>query len=174
MADNFKYGSDVGVPSYVQIQGFAHESGVSFSVSSTTGGSHVNGSYHYKGNADDLTSSPGNMQKLASWLYQYSDYILELIHSGGPGYFVKNGKRVAASYYGAATVSQHYNHVHIAMTISGIAAAKAKSSSQSGTVTTDQLALANEAPKNGCALPAAMFLVSFLTSLIGVLHVVFS
>lgn len=124
MASKFAYGSDVGVPSYNAIIDFERSSGIGFSVSATTGGSHVSGSYHYKGNAVDTSSSPGNMQSLAAWLYGYYPFILELIHAGGPGYFVKNGQKVGAAYYGASTVSQHYNHVHCAMTLSGIAAAK--------------------------------------------------
>jgi hypothetical protein len=130
----FAYATDVGSPSYQEIESFARGSGVGFSVSSTTGGSHANGSYHYSGNAEDLVSSAGSMQTLAAWLYGYYPYILELIHSGGPGYFVKNGEKVSASYYGASTVSQHYNHVHIAMTLSGIAAARGQANAGATTV----------------------------------------
>lgn len=121
---SFPYSGDVGQASYNAIIAFAHKSGIDFVVSATTGGSHVAGSYHYKGNAIDVYSSAGNMVKLAQWLYGYAPYELELIHSGGTGFFVKNGAKVPASFYGAATVSQHYNHVHIAMTNSGIKAAK--------------------------------------------------
>lgn len=120
---SFPYSGDVGTASYNNIITFCHKSGIDFVVSATTGGSHVAGSYHYKGNAVDVYTSAGNMVKLAQWLYKYAPYELELIHSGGSGYFVKNGAKVPASFYGAATVSQHYNHVHIAMTNSGITAA---------------------------------------------------
>lgn len=136
MADAFKYKADVGVPSYDQIITFEHASGIPFTVSATTGGTHVSGSYHYKGNAVDTYSSAANMQSLAAWLYGYYPFILELIHAGGPGYFVNNGKKVPASFYGAATVSQHYNHVHCAMTLSGLAAARGSGAAGgSGTVT---------------------------------------
>src|SRR6185295_10800233 len=36
------------------------------------------------------------------------------IHSGGPGWFVKNGARVGGGFYGAETVADHYDHVHVA------------------------------------------------------------
>lgn len=173
----FKYAADVGVPSFKEIEAFCRGSNISFSVSSTTGGNHVSGSFHYKGNAEDLTSSPGNMQKLAGWLYGFSPYILELIHSGGSGYFVKNGVKVPAAYYGAATVSQHYNHVHLAMTLSGINAARGQAGSQNGTVqlADEQVSMLNS--RTGCAFPAAMILAaatmdfSFLHTLTGALGV---
>lgn len=123
----FQYANDVGTPSYEQIIAFERRSGVPFTVTSTTNHSRMtvsgNVSLHFRGNAVDTVSSAGNMQALAAWLIRYAPYIMELIHSGGPGYFVKNGKVVAASYYGATIVSQHYNHVHCAMTLSGLAAA---------------------------------------------------
>lgn len=119
----FAYSTDVGTASYNNIVSFARRSGIAFSVTSTTTGDHAEKSYHYSGNAVDLASSAGQMQALAEWLIGYAPYELELIHSGGKGYFVKDGKIVPASFYGATTVSQHYNHVHIAMTNSGITAA---------------------------------------------------
>lgn len=125
----FAYGGDVGVPSYNDIVLFAKRSGITFSVTSTTTGGHATSSYHYTGNAVDLASSAGQMIQLASWLYSYAPFELELIHSGGSGFFVKNGQKVTAAYYGAATVSEHYNHVHIAMTESGIKAAEGQSGS---------------------------------------------
>lgn len=150
----FKYASDVGVPSYHEIEAFERKSGIAFSVTSTTGGSHASGSYHYKGNAIDTASSAGSMQQLAAWLYGYAPYILELIHSGGSGYFVKNGVKVGASYYGAATVSQHYNHVHCAMTLSGLAAANG--ANPSGTQVQNVALQTGLLPSfNGCAFPVA-------------------
>lgn len=159
----FAYGSDVGVPSYHEIEAFCRKSNIPFSVSSTTGGSHVSNSYHYRGNAEDLVSSAGNMERLAAWLYQYYPYILELIHSGGSGYFVKNGQKVSASYYGASTVSQHYNHVHIAMTNSGIAAAQGHAVAASGTIDVQTAALANPVATSGCTIPAVTMIGGLLT-----------
>lgn len=174
----FKYGSDVGVPSYNDIIAFERRSNIAFSVTSTTGGSHVSGSFHYKGNAVDTTSSAGQMQQLAAWLYNYAEFMLELIHSGGSGYFVKNGKKVAGSYYGASTISQHYNHVHCAMTLSGIAAALG--TNPSGTLSAEQAALVEQSQQasgwwenKGCALPAAslgLTIVGGITTAIGAIN----
>lgn len=165
----FPYAGDVGVPSYDQIIAFAHGSGVGFSVSATTGGSHVSGSYHYKGNAVDMVSSAGSMQSLAAWLYQYYPYILELIHSGGQGYFVKNGQKVGASYYGAATVSQHYNHVHLAMTLSGIEAAQGNAPQAQGQDTTT---VADTTPTSGC-LPKLMMVAPMMMGMVDVVRHLF-
>jgi hypothetical protein len=97
------------------------------------------------------------MQQLAGWLYDtYSAYLLELIHSGGTGYFVKDGKRVPASYYGASTVSQHYDHVHVAMTLSGIAAARGIN--PTGTVNVADTQGSALGGNGGCALPAVLLL----------------
>ena len=127
MSSSFAYSKDIGVHSYDQIVAFARKSGVPFTVSSTyrPGAVTVSGnkSLHAYGNAADLVSSAGSMQTLAGWIERYAAYTLELIHSGGKGYFVKNGKIVSAGYYGAAVVSQHYNHVHWGITLSGLAAA---------------------------------------------------
>lgn len=53
------------------------------------------------------------MRQIAGGFYQMAPRLLELIHSGGSGYFVKNGQKVARSYY-RSVIGQHYNHVHIA------------------------------------------------------------
>ena len=121
----FAYGGDVGTPSYTEVENFCRGLGVSFTVSSDLRSDGSN-SYHNTGNAADLTSSAGQMSQLAKILWSnYYPYMLELIHSGGSGYFVKDGKQVSASFYGADTVSQHYDHVHVAMTVSGVTAARA-------------------------------------------------
>lgn len=120
---SFAYAGDVGASSISQIEALAHSSGVSFSVTSTyRPGAN---DFHGKQNAVDMASSAGNMNKLAEYLYQYSPYLLELIHSDmgapGGGWFVKNGVR--GYKYPADIVSQHYNHVHCAATLSGLSAA---------------------------------------------------
>jgi hypothetical protein len=66
--------------------------------------------YHGQGLAADLI---GNMVAIASGFYAMSGRLLELIHSGGGGFYVKNGVRVPASYY-ASEIAGHYNHVHVA------------------------------------------------------------
>jgi hypothetical protein len=123
---SFPYGKGVGIPSWQAIINLAGTSGIPFNVSSTVRTAQLIGhpDYHNTGNAVDLTASQANMVKLAQWFESnYTPYMLELIHSGGGGFFVKNGKQVTASFYGADTVSQHYNHVHIAMTNDGVNAA---------------------------------------------------
>lgn len=118
----FPFATDVGQQSYPAIIDFAHTSGVPFTVSSTYRPGDPG--YHGKGNAVDAYSSDANMVKLAAWWTQYTPFLLELIHSGGGGFFVKNGKPVDAGYYGSSVVSQHYNHVHVAITNSGLSAAR--------------------------------------------------
>lgn len=171
----FKYASDAGVRSVPQLEAFARQSKTDFRVVSTTGGGHVNNSWHYKGNAIDMSSSAGSMVKLAAYLYQFSDYWLELEHSGGPGYFVKNGKRVSGSYYGAATVSQHYDHVHFAATLSGLAAASGKAGTQSGVIDPTTAARANQVKAvktnlSGCATVGTSAILVFSGSVYGVVE----
>lgn len=122
MAD-FKYGGDVGQNSVLGMTLFAKSTGIPFTISNAEGMASGATSYHARNNAIDMVSSAGNMQALAKELYWYSEFWLELIHSGGMGYFVKNGKRVPGSFYGAAIIQQHYSHVHFAATPSGVAAA---------------------------------------------------
>jgi len=123
---SFPYGKGVGTPSWQAIIDLANKSGIPFNVTSTVRVNQVLGhpDYHNTGNAVDLAASPANMVKLAQWFESnYTPFLLELIHSGGGGFFVKNGQQVSADYYGASTVNQHYNHVHIAATNGGVSAA---------------------------------------------------
>lgn len=179
-ADSWKYGQDIGAPpSFTKIMEVEKSSGVAITSQSSgftgnlgKGSGHVGNSYHYWGNAVDASSSPGNMQKLAAWIYQnFWASTLELIHSGGPGYFVHNGVKVPGSYYGATLISQHYNHVHWAITMSGLAAGpgatsgtvSAAQSAQAGQVTT----VANTASstvKAGCGPAVASGIVLVLSS----------
>lgn len=135
-ADSWKYGGDIGAPpSFQKIMDTEKSSGIAITSQSSgftgalgKGSGHVSNSYHYWGNAVDASSSAGNMIKLAQWIYQnFWASTLELIHSGGGGFFVHNGVKVSGSYYGATLVSQHYNHVHWAITMSGLAAGPAAS-----------------------------------------------
>lgn len=159
-ADSWKYGKDIGAPpSFQKIMEVEKSSGIAITSQSSgftgnpgRGSGHVANSYHYWGNAVDSSSSAGNMAALAKWIYdRYWAQTLELIHSGGGGFFVHNGVKVAGSYYGATLVSQHYNHVHWAITMSGLAAGGAGTSS-SGTITQDQ---ADQASKYNTVTTAA-------------------
>ena len=119
MASSFPFGSDIGVSSIAEIEALERSSGVPFSVTSTyRPGDPL---YHGKHNAVDSVSSSANMIKMAAYLYQYSPYLLELIHSGGGGFFVSNGKRY--DHFSAQIVADHWNHVHCAATLSGLRAA---------------------------------------------------
>lgn len=70
--------------------------------------------YHGRGLAADLIGGgPEGMAAIARGFYGISGRLLELIHSGGGGFFVKDGQRVPASYY-RSVISEHYNHVHVA------------------------------------------------------------
>jgi SLT domain-containing protein/phage-related protein len=71
--------------------------------------------YHNAGLAADLVS--GNMDALAAAFYKVPSYLLEEIHTranSNTGWYVKNGKRVSNTFYGA-NVPLHRDHVHIAM-----------------------------------------------------------
>jgi hypothetical protein len=57
---------------------------------------------------------------LAKWIEdEFYDQCVELIHQTpfdtDDGFYVKNGTKVPAGYYGAATEAAHANHVHLAM-----------------------------------------------------------
>jgi hypothetical protein len=85
------------------------------SITSTTGGQHAPGSFHYQGLAADLGGSSGAMNRAAAWLLSSGAYrsLLEGIHN--PNLSVKNGQRVPPSFWGGAVWGQHANHIHIAL-----------------------------------------------------------
>ncbi len=112
---HFAYGGLVD-----EIVAFERKSGVPFKVTSAYKDRIGSRDYHGQGMAVDTADSAQNMVRLASWLYGYSPYLLELIHSGGAGYFVKHGARKGRGFYGAATVADHYDHVHTAMNRAGL------------------------------------------------------
>lgn len=123
----------VGAPdgaSYPRIVALQNMSGIPFTVSST----YRPGSpdWHGRAMAVDSFSSASNMAGLASWLTRFTPFLLELIHSGGGGFYVKNGRRVSSSFYGPSVVSGHYDHVHTAMTNQGINQALAAATYDSG------------------------------------------
>lgn len=120
----FKEGGQVSID---EILGIMSKSGINgYSVNATNpagyhGPSHgaPDGGYHDSGQAVDFGghNDPGVRDQVAKFWYGYKSSLLELIHSSTPGppykgWYVKNGKDTAP--YGPA--SQHYNHVHVAMT----------------------------------------------------------
>ncbi|WAC54268.1 phage tail tape measure protein [Gordonia sp. SL306] len=70
--------------------------------------------YHNAGKAIDIAGS--NMGGIASWIAQTYPDSLELIHSPF-GHNIKDGKDVGdgMSFYGAATMAEHADHVHWAL-----------------------------------------------------------
>jgi hypothetical protein len=130
-----------GPPSYPEVIEIARHSGTVILSSSsgdhTYGGDNVPGKirvtstrrpgntdFHNYGLATDFASGMDDagqrlMQKHAAWWYQYSDWLLELIHTTpyptDNGYYVKRGQRVGPELYGANVVGAHLNHVHVAM-----------------------------------------------------------
>lgn len=93
---------------------YVARTGVPHRVTSTTGGQHAPGSYHYKGCAVDLAepkpsrNTPGLLAIFAAF-GPVEGQLAELIYSGAP-YGVKNGKRVPRY-----AVANHYDHVHVAV-----------------------------------------------------------
>jgi hypothetical protein len=85
------------------------------STSSTTGGGHAPGSYHYEGLAADVTGTTSNMARAVRYLKTSGAWrsLLEGIHN--PGLSVKNGRSVPASFWGASTWGDHIDHIHLAM-----------------------------------------------------------
>lgn len=80
--------------------------------------------YHVDGLAVDFgANSQYPKDELAGWLYQFTGYELELIHTtgnGSSGWYVKNGNKQSKGYYGTATEDAHVDHVHLAMNFTGV------------------------------------------------------
>lgn len=104
-----------------------------FYVTSTTGGAHAKGSYHYTGRAADFGCGVenaaevkaahgtrfGQMNALAAFLDVDYKFITELEHTKPlnplSGWYVKNGVRVnGIRVYGITDVIAHRTHVHVA------------------------------------------------------------
>jgi hypothetical protein len=84
------------------------------SVTSTTGGTHAKGSFHYRGMAVDLGGAGGVMNRAANWIAQHLGAGLsEGIHN--PNLSVKDGRTVPAGFWGSKTWAEHLNHIHLAV-----------------------------------------------------------
>lgn len=130
----FPYSSDIGTNSIPALTALANSSGITLAVVSSyrPGDRGLHGSQ----NAVDFAGSADAMRQVAAYLYQYSPYLLELIHTNytveGGGYYVKNGEKVPQSRYdgpdittGGNIIKGHVNHIHLAATMSGLRAASA-------------------------------------------------
>lgn len=84
------------------------------SITSTTGGSHVSGSYHYRGEATDIAGGTGTMHAAAQWIKSSGLYrqLTEGIHN--PNLSVSNGQLVSPSTY-SSVWAEHANHIHMAV-----------------------------------------------------------
>lgn len=160
----FPYKSDVGTHSYLAIEAVAKQSGLPVKASSDFRPGSItitgNKSYHSFGNAVDFVTSKANMVSFAQWVSKnFAPYTLELIHSGGGGIYVRNGVR--GYQYSAPIVAEHWDHVHWAITLSGLRAAGAAYTGQG--VAIEQTSLQDtSAPGVGCAVPA-----SIITAVVG-------
>lgn len=76
-------------------------------VTSTTGGKHVPGSYHYKARAVDLAGTPSEMLAVAREALRNPGRFREMFYDP-LGFYIKNGK----VYRGA--IGGHSDHVHLA------------------------------------------------------------
>ncbi len=85
-------------------------------VTSTTDGTHAAGSYHYRGQAVDLSADPQTMLRAAAWIRSSGAYrsLAEGIHN--PNLSVSAGQFVSPSYWGSATWADHADHIHLALT----------------------------------------------------------
>lgn len=72
--------------------------------------------FHNAGKALDISGPPELMNRIAEWIATTFPDSLELIH-GGFGHNIKDGKDVGdgVGFYGAGTMSGHYDHVHWAL-----------------------------------------------------------
>lgn len=84
------------------------------SITSTTGGKHAAGSYHYKGEAVDIGGPAALMNQAAAWIAKtMGGGLTEGIHN--PNLSIAGGRRVTPSYWGASTWAEHSNHIHLAV-----------------------------------------------------------
>lgn len=96
------------IVAYLEATGTPHR------VTSTTGGRHAPGSYHYQGCAVDF-AGPAPTRNSPQLLAVFAAFgpvesrLAELIYSGGP-YNIKDGKRVPRY-----AVAAHWDHVHVAV-----------------------------------------------------------
>jgi len=105
----------------IELIGLTYKDRDKLYVTSTTGGTHATGSYHYRAEAVDFGSGGGTgyaaMDGYAAWWYQHPGYLSELIHTRAgklTGWFVKNGRRFLV-FYSLTIRRAHRNHVHVAI-----------------------------------------------------------
>lgn len=111
--------ADLSTPELVALDAYLQHTGVPYKVTSTTGDHHATNSYHYRGLACDFAAptptvdSPGLLAIWSAWV-PLEKQLAEMIYAGAP-YQIKHGIHVLPSFYGAATMGIHHNHVHVAV-----------------------------------------------------------
>jgi hypothetical protein len=90
------------------------QSHFNLTITATTNGAHVPGSYHYSHRAFDCSGTEANMRAFATYVATSPDapQIAELIHNPGP--CIKNGQRVNGAVTYAAVWLGHRDHDHVA------------------------------------------------------------
>lgn len=107
-------GPSRGGPSLGFLTPLAHRFGLQ--VTSTTGGKHVSGSYHYRRRAEDYGGDESRMAALQHYALTHPRQFAEVFYTG-PGaapYFVKNGKVYPISQLDRFDRDNHRDHVHLA------------------------------------------------------------
>lgn len=170
----FLYKKDVGEHSYLGIEALAKKYFPDIKATSDyrPGSITISGnvSYHARGNAVDFVGSKQRMIDFATWISKnFAPYTMELIHSGGGGINVHNGVR--GYRYSAPVVQEHYDHVHWAITNSGLQAA---GSGVTGNGVWQDVAAAPAVKKNGvgCAVPASIIVAIGGTGLWTTVHLI--
>jgi hypothetical protein len=103
---------DVGSSSTDDLIAYLGNSGVPFTVTSTTGGQHAEGSYHYQGRAVDFVGP--NMDAIFRAFLPIASSLKELFYTP-EGFSVKNGARTSP-----IAAADHYDHVHVAYADGGL------------------------------------------------------
>lgn len=130
--NDFQWDSDIGTTSIEGIKALQRSSGITLSVVSSYRPGDPG--LHGQMNAVDFVGSAQAMAQVSAYLYQYSEFLLELIHTDytapGGGWYAKNGKRVPQSFYdgpdittGGNIIRGHVDHIHVATTMSALVAA---------------------------------------------------
>lgn len=85
-------------------------------VTSTTGGRHVKGSYHYKAKAVDFGGEPARLGALAEAALRNPGQFAEMFYSGpgNPGFYIKDGRVYPLEQLSESVRDGHTTHVHIA------------------------------------------------------------
>jgi hypothetical protein len=109
-------GGMVGPGSLGAVSSIASQSGLTM----TSGFRPGDPGWHGQNRARDYAGSASQMVRFARLIAgMFGPSLLELIHTP-LGYGIKNGRRVANSFFGSAVMADHYDHVHVAMNRGGV------------------------------------------------------